>query len=119
MRRVMIIDDNVLLLETIAECLTFLGYEVVVTSKASEFADIIMAGHFDAVLCDVTLPNFDFDREIRILSIMKNPPTVVLMTGDPEVAKAKSARYPVLLKPFPVKEFIAAWQLDNQRKNLA
>lgn len=101
----MLVDNNIMLLEVFTDYLSGLGYEVTSVSESSHFTDILMAGGFDILICDLAMPNFNFDREIRILSIMHKVPQVIVMTGDINKTASKENQFPVLQKPFLFNEF--------------
>jgi PAS domain S-box-containing protein len=103
--RILVVDDEQLLVETMAEMLQELGYTVTATQQSRQALEIFKAdpGAFDAVITDLTMPDmtgFDLSREI--IRIDRDIP-VILCTGFSEQIQPEQARaagvHEILLKP--------------------
>ena len=55
-KRVLIIDDDEMVLGTISDLVAFLGYEVKATSEAFDGVDLLQQEAFDLVIVDMIMP---------------------------------------------------------------
>ncbi len=103
--RILVVDDERLLVETLADMLKELGYTVTATHQSRHALEIFKADPdaFDAVITDLTMPDmtgFDLSREI--IRIDGDIP-VILCTGFSELVQPEQARaagvQEILLKP--------------------
>jgi two-component system NtrC family sensor kinase len=105
-RRILIVDDEADIRETLAEILTEAQHWVVTVSSGREALERIGAQHFDVILTDIRMP--DLDGRALYQEIERRWPDrverVVFVTGDTLASSlrefaAESGR-PVLEKPF-------------------
>jgi CheY-like chemotaxis protein len=92
MARILIIDDNKLLRETVEAILSSVGYEVVLAVDGDHGVRLFREQHFDLVLCDVFMPKKDGMETIRELRDLSADTPIVSMTGG--VARTSSAGDP-------------------------
>ena len=87
-QRVLIVDDELPLLELMADVLTDLGYMPVKASSSQAALDILKAGPetFDVVVTDLRMPGLSGDALVR--EVRRHSPRVplILMTGNPDNA---------------------------------
>ncbi|MFL5263153.1 MAG: response regulator [Anaeromyxobacteraceae bacterium] len=106
--RLLVVEDDASLCETIADLLRITGYEVD-TAESGEAALRLLrdAPPPDAILLDVVLPRMNADRLLHEMdgAVCPRPP-VVLMTGMTTSAEIVHAS-DVLMKPFDVDELLA------------
>jgi DNA-binding response OmpR family regulator len=101
-RRVLVVEDQELLLELIAEGLTP-SFEVLCAPTVAEGVELLMAAAVDAVLLDCVLPG-ETMWQIVLEADRQNVP-VVLMTGDPAQMKdAALGERPHIFKPFSLAD---------------
>lgn len=107
--RILIVDDDQELADSLADVIELSGYDVSVASDGREAVELFRQRHFDLVLTDVRMPimnGVDCFFEIRRL---KPDANVVLMTGlrEPIVDRALQAgALHLLYKPFPLSELL-------------
>jgi len=107
--RLLVVEDDAALCESIAEILRFTGYEVD-TAQDGEAALRLLreAPRPDAILLDMLLPRKNADRLlVDIDASLSSRPPVILMTGmvpRPEVGPSSDE---VLLKPFGVEQLLS------------
>ncbi|GAV19967.1 cyclic di-GMP phosphodiesterase Gmr [Mariprofundus micogutta] len=90
---VMVIDDDELLREVMAETLQEDGYTVVVASNGQEALDVFKHSPVDLILCDVMMPvmnGYDFCENLRQLPNGRNMP-VIIMTGQDDIEAIEKA----------------------------
>ena len=81
--RILLVDDEPLVLEIIEGALKKEGYDVVCAPNSQTALNRLDKEYFDAMVCDVRLENLD-GFELLALSRKKNPLMgAVLMTGAP------------------------------------
>lgn len=100
-RKLLIIEDNDTLRESLRRAFSKEGYEVTVTPAAEEGLGLVLGHLFDVILVDLKLPRNDGDVFIQQIRSMGCRSEVVMMTGhengDPEaIAAAVGARALVL-----------------------
>jgi two-component system, sensor histidine kinase SagS len=110
--RILVVDDEPNIRQTIADVLRKYQAVVTVCSGVVEARDKIASGDFDLILSDIKMPDgsgydvFTASRETQ------SPPPVVLMTGfgyDPShciVRASQEGLHAVLFKPFRVEDFL-------------
>jgi DNA-binding response OmpR family regulator len=108
--RILLVDDEPLVLEIIGSALKADGYEVLSASTSQEALKYLDRTEFDGIVCDVRLENFDgFD--ILALSRKKNPSmAAILMTGAPcaeDSLRAEQMGASYLSKPIGMSELLS------------
>jgi CheY-like chemotaxis protein len=110
--RVLVVDDEPNIRQTIADVLRKYQAVVTVCSGVVEAKEQIATNDFDLILSDIKMPDgtgYDVFTESRKKS---SPPPVVLMTGfgyDPShciVRASQEGLHAVLFKPFRVEDFL-------------
>ncbi len=108
--RVLLVDDEPLVLEIIDSALKKEGYEVVCAPNSKNALHHLEKTDFDGLVCDVRLENLDgFD--VLAIARKKNPGIgAVLMTGAPtpeDAEQARALKVTYLSKPIGMGELIA------------
>jgi len=102
-KRVLVVEDNMVVAILVQEVLTGAGYEV---AMAASVAEAEAAGAADILLCDLELP----DGRGADLALRLELPTI-LMSGSP-LSEVDRARLPAgttfVRKPFDVSALLAA-----------
>lgn len=103
---ILIIDDDAVLNEAMAESLGSLGYRVVRAESSEEGQRLAQKHRPNLILCDVVLPDaagFDTVNALRAHPATSHVP-VVLMTGYPYVTRYEGdGKCLLLLKPFSLE----------------
>ena len=109
--RVLIVDDESLLLRSLKRILDA-SYAVTACTSGREAAALLATEPFDAVLCDLTMPDLDgagfHDELLRVRPELA--PHLVFVSGGALTERTRSLwdRYPVLRKPFRTSEVLRA-----------
>ena len=90
-RRLLIIEDNDTLRESLRRAFAKEGYEVITTPAAEEGLGLVLGHLFDLILVDLKLPRHDGDSFIRQIRQIGCRSEVVLMTGSDNVDPAAIA----------------------------
>ena len=105
-RAILIADDNRGFAELLRATLEEEGYEVVTASTGLAAVACMEKHDIGLAVLDVLMPGISGDAVAeRLLQVDPELP-VLLMTGSAEYAAASGL--PVLRKPFPQEEFVAA-----------
>lgn len=109
-RRVLLVEDEEAIRETIGEALKWKGYDVVMAGTASEAAGALGSTSFDVVVSDMLLPGGGGREVLRTTRELPDPPPVVLITGMSEEGLAnellKLGADACLQKPFGMFDFL-------------
>ena len=109
MKRMLLVDDEPAILQTLRIILTSDGHEVKTAWSSKEALDIVTQERFDVVVTDFNMPGMKGD-ELALLIKEQRPGTPVLMlSGSAEILRASGRTLPgvdVLMgKPFSMTEF--------------
>ena len=109
--RILVVDDEPLIRETLAEYLGHEGFEVEVCGTGQEALELARARPVEVALCDVQLPDFDgielLDRLLKI-----SPETFVLLitaygTVENAVQAFQRGAHDYLMKPILLDEVLS------------
>jgi DNA-binding response OmpR family regulator len=116
-RRVLVVEDEALLLMLLEATLTNAGFEVTMAADGENAIRIASATTPDLVIMDYKLgvPPDGVDLLTRLQSVVSPPPSTIVvtaltLTGDERRALEKACggrRIPVIAKPFGTDELIA------------
>ncbi len=110
MPRILVVDDESSIRNTLKEILEYEKYEVELAEDAFEALDKLKAGAYDVVLCDIKMPKID---GIELLDkIRYNDPdaTVVMISGhgtiDTAVEAIKKGAFDFISKPLDLNRLL-------------
>lgn len=110
--RILVIDDEPVIAQSLGRFLQGLGYSVVVATKAEDGWRETLKSQFDLVLCDQTMPAMTGIDLAQKIQLSPNPPKIVLMTGNEARVDAAAAREAgvshILRKPMDMGELATA-----------
>jgi CheY-like chemotaxis protein len=90
-RRVLIVDDEPLVLKSVARVVRLMGYDVTLAADGYEAIEQLRARPFDVIVSDVSMPQMDgLELLKRVREIDRRVP-VVLATGTPDEGDAQAA----------------------------
>jgi len=108
--RILIVEDELTLQETLAYNLKHQGYEVVTASDGPSAIAQTKATHPDLILLDIMLPGMDGFEVCRILRKEITTPILMLTARDDEIDRVVGLEVGAddyLTKPFSMRELIA------------
>ena len=113
MRRVLLIDDDSAVRDTIALTLLSLGFAPVSVGSAIEGIERAERDPFDVVLVDMNMPGVDGLEVIKAVARLPRPVPLIAMSGgsterDYEVLTAALGARVFLVKPFRRHDLLAA-----------
>ena len=116
MKKILLIDDEELVLKSITKLLEKEGYEVEACPSGERAMEKARQKNFDLIVCDLRMPKPDGIETLKsIRSLFREKKCAapeIVITGytdertNQEVEKLRVAEY--LLKPFDLREFLAA-----------
>jgi DNA-binding response OmpR family regulator len=107
--RLLVVEDDPALCESIADILRWSGYEVATAGDGESALRVLReAPRPDAILLDLILPHMNADRLLVDIDASFWPrPPVVLMTGMAPRRETMPAADDLLLKPFDVEDLLS------------
>ncbi len=109
-KSILLVEDEKLLRESLAQLLTEEGYEVVQAGDGKEAYDLALARPFDLVLTDVRMPNMDGITLLGHLQQAAPQTPVVVLTAfgtvESAVAAMRSGAADYLLKPVQFEDVL-------------
>jgi CheY-like chemotaxis protein len=111
MARVLVVDDDLELQESLAEAIGLGGHEVSVASNGAEALDVLRSRHIDLVILDVMMPVMDgvqFRAEQKRDPAIAGIPVIVVSAASP-IPKIDAAQ--ILAKPVELRTLLSAVDL--------
>ncbi|MGB8296459.1 MAG: EAL domain-containing protein [Polyangia bacterium] len=106
--RVLIVDDDELLLRAYARALCAAGFEVDLAEDGEKAVDLLLANPYDAVVSDINLPCVDGVGVLQAAQKCDPDMPVVLITGTPRldtaIAAVEHSAFRYLLKPLSIMQ---------------
>lgn len=116
--KILIVEDELVLRETLAYNLTKEGYDVVTADTGNRAVELASSDAPDLVLLDVMLPGIDGFEVCRILRQDYHAPIIMLTARSDEVDKVVGLEVGAddyLTKPFSVRELLARVKAQLRR----
>jgi DNA-binding response OmpR family regulator len=105
-RRILIVDDEITILQTLRIIFEDAGYEVLTAGTPSEALRLFQAETLDLVLLDYRLPD-NGETVGPEMNRMKPGVPILVLSGDPEAASASSFAVALIAKPIQPPELLA------------
>jgi CheY-like chemotaxis protein len=110
-KKILIVDDNELMIEIMAFILISKGYEVIALPNGDNVLNSIFFNHPDLIILDATMPGMDGREICKLLKLNKSTrelPVIMCSANDDidEALKQNGAPDDVLHKPFDTQELI-------------
>ena len=119
-KRMLVIDDERVVLDSIQRIFADEGYEVVTTDSARQGLELAAETYFDVILCDWRMPELDGIDAVEMMDRRSPESAIVMITGFPALERAteamKRGAIDYVAKPFTPEEIVAAVQKAGKRK---
>ncbi len=119
-QRMLVIDDEEVVLESCRKIFEPEGFEVVTTTSPQEGLRLASASDFDVILCDWKMPGFDGMNVVEEIDGRSPDSAVVMISGYPTVDRAteamKRGAMDYVAKPFSPEEIAEAVKKAMSRK---
>lgn len=119
--RVLVVEDDSTLSETLAYNLSRNGYNVFIAADGQAAIDMAHSFHPDLVVLDIMLPVMDGFDVCRILRQEMNVPIIMLTARDDEIDRViglEMGADDYLTKPFSIREFLARVKAHLRRVHM-
>lgn len=122
MAKILVIDDERAIRNTLKEILEYEKYQVDLAEDANQAQDIIKGNEYDIILCDIKMPDMDGLELLPILT-EKHPDTpVVMISGhgniDTAVEAIKKGAYDFIEKPLDLNRLLITIRNAMDKSNL-
>jgi DNA-binding response OmpR family regulator len=120
--RILIVEDETTLRETLAYNLANEGYEIAQSGDGAKALDLARAEKFDLIVLDIMLPSLDGLSFCRILRKEQATPIIMLTARGGEVDRIiglESGADDYVVKPFSLGEFLARVRAVLRRAPMA
>ncbi|MFY9275153.1 MAG: sigma-54 dependent transcriptional regulator [Bacteroidales bacterium] len=121
MSRILIVDDEKSVRETLREMLEYENYEVIDAENATKALDLLSSQSFDVILCDIKMPGMDGMELLE--KILENYDIPVIMisghgTIETPVDAIKKGAFDFIIKPFDLNRLLISIRNALDRSNL-
>jgi len=119
--KILVVEDEIALQETLAYNLKKQGYEVFATADGSEALDLAREIEPDLIVLDIMLPGIDGFEVCRILRKEMIMPVIMLTARDDEIDRVVGLEVGAddyLAKPFSMRELLARVKAQLRRVRL-
>ena len=109
-KRMLVIDDEPVVLESCRRIFSARGFEVRTTTSPREAIGLVTASHYDVILSDWKMPEMDGVDVVEVLDKRAPDTAIVMITGYPSVERAtdvmKRGAMDFVAKPFTPDEIV-------------
>ena len=103
MSRILIVDDEASIRETLKEILTYEGYEIDVAEDGEQALDMLKKTEYDVALCDIKMPKIDGLELLDRVKGIADDVTFIMISGhgtiDTAVEATKRGAFDFIAKP--------------------
>lgn len=108
MTKILVIDDDIHVGETLSSLMERLGHECLIAHTVADGLAIVEAHPIDVVFLDIRLPDGNGLNSLPLIKNRSNAPEVIILTGqgDPDGAELaiQGGAWDFLVKPTPIKQ---------------
>ena len=110
MAKILVIDDERSIRNTLKDILGFEGYSVEVAENGLTGLELVKYSDFDIILCDIKMPEMDGIEVLEKILELKPETTVVMISGhgniDTAVEAIKKGAYDFIVKPLDLNRLL-------------
>lgn len=118
--KILVIDDEPLVLQLFRDALPKSGYNVTTSSDGAEALELTATGHFDLIFLDLVMPKIDGSELFRRIRQKDKQVPVIIITGYPDSELLKKAKqqgpFMILIKPFTAEDILQAVRMFSNRE---
>ncbi len=122
MAKILVIDDQKSIRNTLKDILEYESHEVVTAENGEEGLELFSKDKFDLVLCDIKMPNMDGIEVLDIIMKNNQDVPVVMISGhgniDTAVEAIKKGAYDFIEKPLDLNRLLVTIKNARERKEL-
>ncbi len=122
MAKILLIDDERSIRNTIKEVLEFEKFEVETAEDGEQGLELFKSKPFDAILCDIKLPRMDGHEIFKHIRELNPDVPVIMISGHGTIETAvdliKNGAYDYLEKPIDLNRLLIAVKNASEKKKL-
>ncbi len=122
MAKILVIDDEKGIRNTLREVLEYEQYEVDVATNGPEGLELFSKDNYDIVLCDIKMPEMDGIEVLEKLNKSMPDVPVIMISGhgniDTAVEAIKKGAYDFIEKPLDLNRLLVTMRNATERKDL-
>jgi len=122
MARILVIDDEKGIRNTLKEVLEYEGHQVDVAGNGPEGLELFRGSNYDIVLCDIKMPEMDGIEVLEKLNAYSPDAPVIIISGhgniDTAVEAIKKGAYDFIEKPLDLNRLLVTMRNATERKEL-
>lgn len=110
MYKILVIDDEKSIRNTLKDILGFEGYQVEIAENGIVGVELVKSADFDIILCDIKMPDMDGIEALEQIMKLKPESTVVMISGhgtiDTAVEAIKKGAFDFIEKPLDLNRLL-------------
>ncbi len=110
MYKILVIDDEKSIRNTLKDILGFEGYQVEIAENGIVGIELVKSADFDIILCDIKMPDMDGIEALEQIMRLKPESTVVMISGhgtiDTAVEAIKKGAFDFIEKPLDLNRLL-------------
>lgn len=122
MARILVIDDEKSIRNSLKEILEFENYEVDIAENGQEGFSMLKADEYDLVICDIKMPKLDGKELLAKMQNEQNPPRFIMISGhgniDTAVESVKMGAFDYIAKPMDMNKLLITVKNALENKTL-
>jgi DNA-binding NtrC family response regulator len=122
MAHILVIDDEKSIRNTLKDILEYESHEVELAEDGTSGLELFTKNHFDAVLCDIKMPNMDGIEVLSKISEINSEIPVIMVSGhgniDTAVDAIRKGAYDFIQKPLDLNRLLVTVKNALERKDL-
>ena len=120
--KVLVIDDERAIRNTLKEILEYEGHSVSVAEDGKAGFEAAMAGNFDAIFCDIKMPEMDGEEVLRKLVEEGCESSIIMISGHGDIETAvnciKNGAYDFIQKPLDLNRILITLKNATDKSSL-
>src|SRR3990172_8533365 len=122
MAKILVIDDEKSIRNTLQEVLEYEGHKVDQATNGAEGLELFTNGDYDIVLCDIKMPGMDGIEVLEKLGQRTHDVPVIMISGhgniDTAVEAIKKGAYDFIEKPLDLNRLLVTMRNATERNEL-
>lgn len=120
--KILVVDDERSIRNTLKEILEFEGHEITLASDGAEGVEKTQAAQYDAIFCDIKMPNMDGKELLDKLVQGGCESTIIMMSGHGDIDTAvdciKKGAYDFIQKPLDLNRILITLKNATDKREL-
>ena len=120
--KILVVDDERSIRNTLKEILEFEGHEITLASDGAEGVEKAQAAQYDAIFCDIKMPNMDGKELLDKLVQGGCESTIIMMSGHGDIDTAvdciKKGAYDFIQKPLDLNRILITLKNATDKREL-